>query len=430
MSARSQRGLRDSSPVKKLATPRFSGQNRGQKMPTITYDYDAAVSQPDVPNFLDLKKNGRYPMKRYQAPGTKRVKYNAQSPTGKTADCTKESVASGSSNDEKDENENVGNGGVVDVENLTNFLKQTTEAQNLSYKITTIELIGKGNSDQTVENDIENEKAKENEEPVEYKNVAKLSVPPVKGSRIPRAKIIALPIQTVQEFRSGKKTTASRKLKDCTNSKCPPTCDQNNIDVSEKEATTVQSDQVRDEIKNEKVHYEKTVKDTKIVWDDEKTSETEAEGDRALSSTDESTPIIDGLHHPQVLSILQNLKLNCPCTTCTNQNLPSSSRPDDDSDVKSSSPEKCKKKKWPLRHRKYVDTSSEGTSSDRYNDKERMKKRSKSSTVKNPPILREKTSSLINVNPKGSDRQRSNFSFFNALFDIVFWPYVFLKSNR
>ncbi|XP_076650109.1 uncharacterized protein LOC143357472 isoform X2 [Halictus rubicundus] len=427
MSARSQRGLGDPSPVKKLATPRFGGKDRGQKMPSITYDYDAAVSQPDVPNFLDLKKNGRYPMKRYQAPGTKRVRYNARSPTVKAADCTKESVASGTSYDKKDEKENVGND-VVDVDNLTNFLKQTTEAQNLSYKITTIEVIGKGHNDQTVENDVENEKAKENEEPVEHKNIEKSPVHPVKGSRIPRAKIVALPVQTVQEFRSGKKTTASRKLKDCTNAKCPPGCDQNNIDVPEKEAA-VKSDQVQDKIKNEEVHSEKTVKETKIVWDDERTSETEAEGTHALSPTDNSTPIVDSLNDPQVLSILQNLKLNCPCKTCTNQNLPCSSRPDDDSDLKSSSPEEYKKKKWPLRHRKYIDTSSEGTSSDRYNDKERRRKRSKNK-MKSPLLLHEKTSSLINANPKASSRQRSNFSFFNTLFDIVFWPYVFLKSNR
>ncbi|XP_078041165.1 uncharacterized protein LOC144472192 isoform X2 [Augochlora pura] len=427
MSARSQRGIHDSSTVKKLATPRFTGKTAGKKMPAVTYDYDAAVSQPDVPNFLNIKKKGPSPMKRYQAPGMKRARNSPQkSPASKSADCAKESVASGTSDEEKDEKENDGGNGVVGVEDLTNLLKQTTEAQNLSYKITTIEVIGKGNADHATENAEDNEKAKENEEPVECKDATMLPVPPVKSSRIPRAKIVALPIQTVQEFRSGKKATTKKKLKDCTNSKCPPGCDLNN--VVEKGATE-KSDQAHNEIQLEEVRLEKTVRETKIVWDDEKTSETEASGFRVLSSADESAAVTDGINDPRVLSILQTLKLNCPCKTCTNQDLSSSNRPEDDSDLKSSSPEECKKKKWPLRHREYIVTSSEATSSDRNNDREKRKKWSKNK-VKNPPIVREKASSLVNASPKSSGRQRSSFSFFNTLFDIVFWPYVFLKSNR
>ncbi|XP_033340306.2 uncharacterized protein LOC117228587 isoform X1 [Megalopta genalis] len=459
MSARSQRGIHDSSTAKKLATPRFAVKTDERRMPAITYDYDAAVSQPDVPNFLNARKNGRCPMvsgaslgkravkvrnvrgrftsgknfqKRYQAPGaTRRARNNAAKPAAnKTVDSVKESTASGTSDEEKDEKGNDVGNGVVDVEDLTNFLKQTTETQNLSYKITTIEVIGKGNADHAAENVEDDEKAKENEEPLECKNTTTSPVPPVKSSRIPRAKIVALPMQTVQEFRSGKRTTTNRKLKDCTNSKCPPGCDlKNNVELAEKGAAE-KSDQAQGEIQLEEVRLERTVKETKIVWDDEKTSGTEASGFRAQSSTDDSAALADGVNDPRVLSILQTLKLNCPCKTCTNQDLASSSRPEDDSDLKSSSPEECKKKKWPLRHREYVDTSSEATSSDRNNDREKRKKWSKNK-AKNPPIVREKATSLVNASLKSSSgRQRSNFSFFNTLFDIVFWPYVFLKSNR
>lgn len=150
MSARSQRGIHDAS-GKKLPTPRLGGRNREQKMLAITYDYDAAVSQPDVPHFLDLKKNGRYPMvsgaslrntitregvgsgfmsrknfqRRYQAPGANRARINgrSRSSASRSADRATESVASGASDDEKDEKESVTANGVVDVENLTNFLK-------------------------------------------------------------------------------------------------------------------------------------------------------------------------------------------------------------------------------------------------------------------------------------------------------------------
>ncbi|XP_076225003.1 LOW QUALITY PROTEIN: uncharacterized protein LOC116430484 [Nomia melanderi] len=226
MSARSQRGIHEAPSGKKSPTPRFSGRNREQKMSAITYDYDAAVSQPDVPNFLDLKKNGRYPMvsgaslgkrrkqervesrftsrenfqKRYQAPGTKRAKSNgrSRSSASRSADRATESVASGTSDDDKDEKENVTVNGVVDVENFTDFLKKTTDAQNLSYKITTIEVIGKGNDDQ--EDKAEDERSEENDKPGDSEHSVKSPIPQAKGSRIPRAKIVALPIQTVPEL--------------------------------------------------------------------------------------------------------------------------------------------------------------------------------------------------------------------------------------
>ncbi|KZC08343.1 hypothetical protein WN55_09247 [Dufourea novaeangliae] len=461
MSARSQRGVREASPGRKLTTPRYSGRNRASK-PPITYDYDAAVSQPDVPNFLELKKNGRYPtvsghpckkratktrirsrlmsrknfQKRYQARATKRGQNNARSSRSsekKHANRATESVASGTSDDEKDEKENVTGNNAVDVENLTNLLKKTVDGQNVSYKITTIEVIEKGKNDnQTAENTEECEKSKENEKPEECDNAAKSPV--LQSSRIPRAKIVAFPVHTVQEFHLGRRMTASSKTKDSENSKCPPTCDQDNVEVSEKE-TVKKSHQVQEQIKQELVHFKKTTKDPKIPWNDEHSSEWEAdediEGDHVLLSTDESPAVTDGIDDPRVLSILQSLKLKLshPCKSCTNEEPPSSNRQEDDSDLKSSSPDECKKKKWPLKHRKYVETSSEETSSEKNDGKDQKKNRSQN-RVKSPLILRNKTSSVVNATPKMSGRRRSNFNFFNTLFDIVFWPYLFLKSNR
>lgn len=58
MSARSQRGNHDTSASKRLHSPRINPKNRGPR-PHITYDYDAAISQPDVPSLIDYKKLGR-----------------------------------------------------------------------------------------------------------------------------------------------------------------------------------------------------------------------------------------------------------------------------------------------------------------------------------------------------------------------------------
>lgn len=58
MSARSQRGTHDTPTTKRFRSPRITVRNRTAK-PHITYDYDAAISQPDVPNLLDYKNIGR-----------------------------------------------------------------------------------------------------------------------------------------------------------------------------------------------------------------------------------------------------------------------------------------------------------------------------------------------------------------------------------
>ena len=58
MSARSQRGTHDTPTAKRFRSPRITAKNRAAK-PHITYDYNAAISQPDVPNSPDYKKIDR-----------------------------------------------------------------------------------------------------------------------------------------------------------------------------------------------------------------------------------------------------------------------------------------------------------------------------------------------------------------------------------
>ncbi|XP_076623251.1 uncharacterized protein LOC143342850 [Colletes latitarsis] len=168
----------------------------------------------------------------------------------------------------------------------------------------------------------------------------------------------------------------------------------------------------------------------RTACDEEKTSESETdiktEGDLDFTTSDEPSAIIDDQRGSK---IPRNLKLNSR-QYCIDHESPSSNPRDDDSDLKSSSPEECRKKKWPLKRRKYVDTSLEDldTSSDGNNAKNRKNKNRMKTKI--PVTLCSKTSSLVNASPKTSSRQRSNFSFFNTLFDIVFWPYLFLKTNR
>ncbi|XP_076246375.1 uncharacterized protein LOC143186576 [Calliopsis andreniformis] len=184
------------------------------------------------------------------------------------------------------------------------------------------------------------------------------------------------------------------------------------------------------------VHFKKFEKESKIGWNEDKTSENEddedIEDDQFVTSTDESPTITCNVDDPRIQTILQSLKLNCSYKSCTHHDSPSSNRQEDDSDLKSWSPDEDRKKKWlkSSKHRKYLDTSSEDVdASDANSEIDKKKKRSRFK-VKSPLLQRVNTTSIVNATPKVSNRRRSNFSFFNTLFDIVFWPYVFLRANR
>lgn len=70
----------------------------------------------------------------------------------------------------------------------------------------------------------------------------------------------------------------------------------------------------------------------------------EIDEDQGSISSDESSPgIVDD---SRVTPIVQNLKLNCPYKSSTEHELTTTNRQEDDSDLKSSSPDDCGKKKW------------------------------------------------------------------------------------
>ncbi|KOC60632.1 hypothetical protein WH47_07993 [Habropoda laboriosa] len=412
MSTRSQHGTHNTPTTKRYRSPRISVKNRAPK-PPITYDYDAAISQPDVPNLLDRKRIGRSAMKRSQELKTKSLVQKcakARSPNGNNMNHVNKTITSpGIFHEEKDDKENV--------------TSNVVEGKSILYKDKPKEVIEGANDEQTdrkVENESEND-------------VMKSPVLIVKGSRIPRAKITVFPVHTPHEFQLDAKLT-NTKTKDSTCLKCPTiTCPLRNVEIPGKETRRDSPDKAeQNSCKQEVVHFKDFPNDTKIVWNIEETSTLEADEeaeDHGMTSTDES-PIISSIDDPRVQTILRSLKLNCPCKSCTDQDPPSSSRQEDDSDLKSSSPEE-NRKKWSAKHRKYINMSMEdaNVSSDCNSEEGKKRKRSRIKG-KNTLSQRIRTSTIANASPKASNSRRSNFSFFNTLFDIVFWPYVFLKAKH
>ncbi|XP_076672417.1 uncharacterized protein LOC143371303 [Andrena cerasifolii] len=310
----------------------------------------------------------------------------------------------------------------------------TGDGRNASCKDATLEVV------ETSDKIPVAEKKVKIESPSDYENATARSPDlQVKGSRIPRAKVTAFPVHTPQECHPAKKVTICNNAKDPTQWRSSMTTfTPNNADVKQLQTVKGSCDEVHEQMtyKQEMVRFKAFRRDSKTVWNEERASETdgdeEVEGDRGLASADESPAIIGNVDDPRALTILQSLKLNCPCKSCTHHEPPSNNQREDDSDLKSSSPEEDRRKKWfKSQHRKYAETSSEDvcSSSDANNEKGKRKKRSRF-RVKSPLSQRAKTCSIVNATPKISSHRRTSFSFFNTLFDIVFWPYVFLKANR
>ncbi|XP_076246379.1 uncharacterized protein LOC143186580 [Calliopsis andreniformis] len=226
MSARSPREIHDKPTTpKRFATPRTAGKNRKAKQ-QITFDYDAAISQPDVPNFLDLKRNGRHWMvsgvllrkrtlrnrirsrvmskktfqKRSQALGAKsRAQKNAKSlspngnsPNGNSANIV---MSPADSDEERDagEKENVSSNGAVEIESSNASKKSAIMNGQHVLEDTSIGIAENNNKTQVIEKKVKNG----------YQDITtKSPVRQARGSRIPRAKIVAFPVHTIHEFHS------------------------------------------------------------------------------------------------------------------------------------------------------------------------------------------------------------------------------------
>ncbi|XP_017754405.1 PREDICTED: uncharacterized protein LOC108546700 isoform X2 [Eufriesea mexicana] len=238
MSARSQRGIHDTATTKRFRSPRITVKNRVVK-PQITYDYDAAVSQPDIPNLLNNKKIGRSTMvsglplkkralknrlkgrimssknfqKRSQEYKTKSLvqkNKKTRSLDSENANPTRKTIISSSFFKKEDhitEKGNIDNNDIVYNEDLTNLRNLIVDGKNISSKDTTKEAIG--NDD----NQITEAKVKDKRSD-DYESVSMRSPVQVKHSKIPRAKITTFPAHTFDEFHPTKlKTKESPQLK-------------------------------------------------------------------------------------------------------------------------------------------------------------------------------------------------------------------------
>ncbi|XP_043508801.1 osteopontin-like isoform X2 [Frieseomelitta varia] len=429
MSARSQRGAHDTPTAKRFRSPRITAKSRAAK-PQITYDYNAAISQPDVPNSPDYKKVGRDAMKRSQ-------EFKAKSPIQRNTKIRSpkrgnwKTIVSSDIENRIDEKETItANSGTDDIRHLSDLLRRNlvVNGKNISFKDTK-EAIENDDDDDDDDDDSHGMTQEEikNEKSDDCESATTKSPVQVKGSKIPRARI------AIHTFHSTKriKTKESPRLKYST---IDSPADNTEILENEIKKGSSVSKEEQSTYRQAVVPFDELQNDTKIVWNKEETSTLEADEeaeDRGLTSTDESTVVISSVDDPHVLTVLRSLKLNCPCKSCTEHNPVSSNRQEDNSDLKSSSPEEIGKKKWSLKYRKYIEATSEDVNvssdhSDEYSKKERTNRYKAKYTL----TQRIKTSSIVRAPPKITNRRRTSFSFFNTLFDIVFWPYLFLKTNR
>ncbi|KAK9299329.1 hypothetical protein QLX08_007587 [Tetragonisca angustula] len=410
MSARSRRGAHDTSMAKRFRSPRITAKNRAAK-PQITYDYNAAISQPDVPNSPDYKKIGHDAMKRSQElKAISLIQKNAKIRSPKRGNW-KTIVASDIDKENREKENITTNSGTDDIRHLSE-LRDTEEA---------------------IENDDDDDDSRgmpqeeiKNEKSDDCESAATKSPVQVKGSKIPRARI------AIHTFHSTKKikTKESPRLKYSTIDS--PAGNTEILEREIKKGSSINKEE-QSTYRQAVVPFDELQNDTKIVWNKEETSTLEADEeteDRGLTSADESTAVISSIDDPRVLTVLRSLKLNCPCKSCT-EHHPVSSNRQEDNDLKSSSPEEIGNKKWSLKYRRYIEATSEDVDvssdhSDEYSKKERTNRYKAKYTL----TQRIKTSSIVRAPPKITNRRRTSFSFFNTLFDIVFWPYLFLKTNR
>ncbi|KYN01249.1 hypothetical protein ALC62_07868 [Cyphomyrmex costatus] len=154
----------------------------------------------------------------------------------------------------------------------------------------------------------------------------------------------------------------------------------------------------------------------------------EFEGD-LLTPTKNSPIVTDTGDDPRSATLLKSLALKCECRSCNDYKYASTICTDQHTETESwSSPAIENMKKWKsMRHRKFIDASSEDLDllSD-YNAINYNKTKKKNNglnvghTTKQPSI----------VHTKMKTYQTTSFSFFNVFFDIVFWPFIFVRAKQ
>ncbi|KAI4484899.1 hypothetical protein M0802_012969 [Mischocyttarus mexicanus] len=366
--------------------------------PVITYDYDAVISQPDVPNLFGQKCNTGVPIR-------KKGFYNRgkNKLANKKMTETESETTSNSKFQEKD-NETI----IINHTDDETAENETTPTEEESTPIFSKKYLRKSDVEEkkySRKSDYEDKEKSENDKNIENMTRRSLTLQK-KDSKIPRAKSSKSPAiiqisrnESVQRL----SLTTSKKSLD------PVSHTKDTIYVLKKEqnnSLTLLNDERKDE------------NDETIIT--------------------ETTPaVIGSASDPSTFTVLQRLKQSQNYRSCNNYNPELSSYRDIDdtlSDSRSSPERKYISKKWhrSLKHRKYIDTSSDDfdVSSD-YNSSQSSERKIKNRKNNSNTILPMAKSSLaIKTSSRVQNRRGNTFSFFNALFDIVFWPFLFLKSDR
>ncbi|XP_046813773.1 uncharacterized protein LOC124421984 isoform X1 [Vespa crabro] len=393
-------------------------QNTNVK-PVIAYDYDAAISQPDVPNVLGQKFNTGLSIRK-KAFNTRGK--NKLSITKNTETVSKTTSISKCQNKEDE----------VDV---TATEEGTAENETTSTEGESTPIFFKKNFD-TQENSQRGSSEDKNKSGNE-KNLDSITprsiISQKKDSRIPRAKGNKSPV-VVQISRNDSikrlSLTSSKKSFDTISRK---------KDMKEVLKTNAypkyvfQSNRV-----NSNVHlslymfyrYVSSKQQKSCIFLNDK-----HEPNDETIITETSPAIIGSASDPSTFTVLHKLKQSHNYRSCDNCNPDSSCRDIDEtlSDSRSSPERRYITKKWrrSLKHRKYIDTSSDDfdVSSD-YSSQSNEKKIKSHKDFHSSVAPLTKASLTTKPSSRTKNRRGSTFSFFNTLFDIVFWPFLFLKSDR
>ncbi|XP_035735538.1 uncharacterized protein LOC118447562 [Vespa mandarinia] len=372
-------------------------QNTNVK-PVIAYDYDAAISQPDVPNVLGQKFNTGLSIRK-KAFNTRGK--NKLSITKNTETVSKTTSISKCQNKEDE----------VDV---TATEEGTAENETTSTEGESTPIFFKKNFD-TQENSqrgsSEDKSKSENEKNLDSITPRSI-ISQKKDSRIPRAKGNKSPV-VVQISRNDSikrlSLTSSKKSFDTISRK---------KDMKEVLKTNAYPKYV-----SSKQQKSCTFLNDKHEPNDE------------TIITETSPAIIGSASDPSTFTVLHKLKQSHNYRSCDNCNPDSSCRDIDEtlSDSRSSPERRYITKKWrrSLKHRKYIDTSSDDfdVSSD-YSSQSNEKKIKSHKDFHSSVAPLTKASLTTKPSSRTKNRHGSTFSFFNTLFDIVFWPFLFLKSDR
>ncbi|XP_046813774.1 uncharacterized protein LOC124421984 isoform X2 [Vespa crabro] len=372
-------------------------QNTNVK-PVIAYDYDAAISQPDVPNVLGQKFNTGLSIRK-KAFNTRGK--NKLSITKNTETVSKTTSISKCQNKEDE----------VDV---TATEEGTAENETTSTEGESTPIFFKKNFD-TQENSQRGSSEDKNKSGNE-KNLDSITprsiISQKKDSRIPRAKGNKSPV-VVQISRND----SIKRL---------------SLTSSKKSFDTISRKKDMKEVLKTNAYpkYVSSKQQKSCIFLNDK-----HEPNDETIITETSPAIIGSASDPSTFTVLHKLKQSHNYRSCDNCNPDSSCRDIDEtlSDSRSSPERRYITKKWrrSLKHRKYIDTSSDDfdVSSD-YSSQSNEKKIKSHKDFHSSVAPLTKASLTTKPSSRTKNRRGSTFSFFNTLFDIVFWPFLFLKSDR